>query len=207
HLSGPYPGPAVAATTPSYRNPPQRPESFLFRNAARDDVSKAAVLPPSPAAAPAQSAEDCSENHDSKLQEEEVEMIEQLRKNIESRLKVSLPSDLGAALTDGVVLCHLANHVRPRSVPSIHVPSPAVPKLTMAKCRRNVENFLEACRKIGVPQLNLSVKRTVESLLSLGADSEEPALLSLSAQIFGFAAFYCALMLTLCVFYRWVFFL
>lgn len=46
--------------------------------------------------------------------------------NIESRLKVSLPSDLGAALTDGVVLCHLANHVRPRSVPSIHVPSPAV---------------------------------------------------------------------------------
>lgn len=46
--------------------------------------------------------------------------------NIEARLKVSLPSDLGAALTDGVVLCHLANHVRPRSVPSIHVPSPAV---------------------------------------------------------------------------------
>lgn len=46
--------------------------------------------------------------------------------NIEARLKVSLPSDLGAALTDGVVLCHLANHVKPRSVPSIHVPSPAV---------------------------------------------------------------------------------
>ena len=46
--------------------------------------------------------------------------------NIEARLKVALPTDLGAALTDGVVLCHLANHVRPRSVPSIHVPSPAV---------------------------------------------------------------------------------
>lgn len=46
--------------------------------------------------------------------------------HIEYRLKVSLPCDLGAALTDGVVLCHLANHVRPRSVPSIHVPSPAV---------------------------------------------------------------------------------
>lgn len=46
--------------------------------------------------------------------------------NIEARLKVSLPTDLGAALTDGVVLCHLANHVRPRSVSSIHVPSPAV---------------------------------------------------------------------------------
>lgn len=24
------------------------------------------------------------------------------------------------------------------------------PKLTMAKCRKNVENFLDACRKIGV---------------------------------------------------------
>ncbi|XP_060098818.1 DISP complex protein LRCH3 isoform X3 [Heteronotia binoei] len=156
HLSAPYPGPAAAAATaPSYRNSPQRPESFLFRNAARDDVSKAAALPPSPASAPANSAEVCSENHSSKLPEEEVELIEQLRKNIESRLKVSLPSDLGAALTDGVVLCHLANHVRPRSVPSIHVPSPAVPKLTMAKCRRNVENFLEACRKIGVPQERL----------------------------------------------------
>ncbi|XP_058518011.1 DISP complex protein LRCH3 isoform X8 [Ochotona princeps] len=87
--------------------------------------------------------------------EEELKLIEQLRKHIEYRLKVSLPCDLGAALTDGVVLCHLANHVRPRSVPSIHVPSPAVPKLTMAKCRRNVENFLEACRKIGVPQEQL----------------------------------------------------
>ncbi|XP_055480818.1 DISP complex protein LRCH3 isoform X7 [Psammomys obesus] len=87
--------------------------------------------------------------------EEELKLIDQLRKHIEYRLKVSLPCDLGAALTDGVVLCHLANHVRPRSVPSIHVPSPAVPKLTMAKCRRNVENFLDACKKIGVPQEQL----------------------------------------------------
>lgn len=42
------------------------------------------------------------------------------------RLKVTLHEDLGAALMDGVVLCHLANHIRPRSVASIHVPSPAV---------------------------------------------------------------------------------
>lgn len=39
---------------------------------------------------------------------------------------MALPEDLAPALTDGVVLCHLANHVRPRSVASIHVPSPAV---------------------------------------------------------------------------------
>ncbi|XP_017455273.1 leucine-rich repeat and calponin homology domain-containing protein 1 isoform X4 [Rattus norvegicus] len=83
---------------------------------------------------------------------EEKELVEQLRESIEMRLKVTLHEDLGAALMDGVVLCHLANHVRPRSVASIHVPSPAVPKLSMAKCRRNVENFLEACRKLGVPE-------------------------------------------------------
>ncbi|XP_006884613.1 PREDICTED: leucine-rich repeat and calponin homology domain-containing protein 1-like [Elephantulus edwardii] len=86
---------------------------------------------------------------------EEKELVEQLRESIEMRLKVSLHEDLGAALMDGVVLCHLVNHVRPRSVASIHVPSPAVPKLSMAKCRRNVENFLEACRKLGVPEEKL----------------------------------------------------
>ncbi|CAL1581787.1 unnamed protein product [Knipowitschia caucasica] len=86
---------------------------------------------------------------------EELELMEQLRDSIESRLKVVLPEDLGSSLMDGVVLCHLANHIRPRSVASIHVPSPAVPKLSMAKCRRNVENFLDACRRIGVPEDSL----------------------------------------------------
>ncbi|XP_041733169.1 DISP complex protein LRCH3 isoform X9 [Coregonus clupeaformis] len=142
---------------------------------------------------------------------EEAALVEQLRKNIESRLKVSLPSDLGAALTDGVVLCHLANHVRPRSVPSIHVPSPAVPKLTMAKCRRNVENFLEACRRIGVPQERLC---TVEEVLdgrgscvygTLGVllSMAPPPLLMPSppAQLAGFALFYLSIMSVLCALY------
>uniref|UniRef100_A0A3Q0R6W0 Calponin-homology (CH) domain-containing protein n=1 Tax=Amphilophus citrinellus TaxID=61819 RepID=A0A3Q0R6W0_AMPCI len=128
-----------------------------------------------------------------------------------SRLKVSLPSDLGSALTDGVVLCHLANHVRPRSVPSIHVPSPAVPKLTMAKCRRNVENFLEACRRIGVPQVDRlcsvgdilegnggRVYATVGVLLSMA-----PPLVCLSPQVqlAGFALFYLSVMSVLCAIY------
>uniref|UniRef100_A0A8C7DN48 DISP complex protein LRCH3 n=1 Tax=Oncorhynchus kisutch TaxID=8019 RepID=A0A8C7DN48_ONCKI len=113
-------------TPPSCCGPAQRPDSFLFRLSQKEEQRRGiSGKTPVPTW------------------------------NIESRLKVSLPSDLGAALTDGVVLCHLANHVRPRSVPSIHVPSPAVPKLTMAKCRRNVENFLEACRRIGVPQTQL----------------------------------------------------
>ncbi|XP_061204789.1 DISP complex protein LRCH3 isoform X6 [Neopsephotus bourkii] len=215
HLSPPYPG---HAAPPSYRNPALRPESFLYQAAVRDEAKKGVVSSSACALSPANDAADPRVRQSSKQREEELELIEQLRKNIESRLKVSLPSDLGAALTDGVVLCHLANHVRPRSVPSIHVPSPAVPKLTMAKCRRNVENFLEACRRIGVPQdnlcspsdilqLNLSVKRTVETLLSLGTDSEESSLVSLSVQLWGFVVFYCTLMLTLCMFYRWVFFL
>ncbi|KAL7043628.1 hypothetical protein ACKWTF_001600 [Chironomus riparius] len=84
---------------------------------------------------------------------EEEELIKQLRSILEAKLKMSLPDDLAPALSDGVVLCHLANHIRPRSVGSIHVPSPAVPKLTMARCRRNVDNFLEACRKIGVDEV------------------------------------------------------
>ncbi|XP_030128895.1 leucine-rich repeat and calponin homology domain-containing protein 2 isoform X2 [Taeniopygia guttata] len=113
---------------------------------------------------------------------EEREQIRQLRSNLESRLKVILPDDIGAALMDGVVLCHLANHIRPRSVASIHVPSPAVPKLSMAKCRRNVENFLDACKKLGIPQERLclphhileerglvKVGLTVQALLELPA--------------------------------------
>ncbi|XP_038549239.1 DISP complex protein LRCH3 [Micropterus salmoides] len=138
-----YPSPGGAA---SCRTASLRPESFLFRLGQKEEKRKAdAAAPQSQEEAPAAPP----------LVGEDAELVEQLRKNIEARLKVSLPSDLGAALTDGVVLCHLANHVRPRSVPSIHVPSPAVPKLTMAKCRRNVENFLEACRRIGVPQSQL----------------------------------------------------
>ncbi|XP_064206277.1 leucine-rich repeat and calponin homology domain-containing protein 2-like isoform X2 [Anguilla rostrata] len=113
---------------------------------------------------------------------EEMEQIELLRQNLESSLKVLLPDDVGTALMDGVVLCHLANHIRPRSVASIHVPSPAVPKLSMAKCRRNVENFLDACKKLGVPQDKLclphhileerglvKVGMTVQALLDLPA--------------------------------------
>ncbi|XP_030678917.1 leucine-rich repeat and calponin homology domain-containing protein 3 isoform X5 [Nomascus leucogenys] len=189
-----------------------RPNALL--SSPTTETGRASPLPPS--AAPTTDSTDSITRQNSRQKEEELELIDQLRKHIEYRLKVSLPCDLGAALTDGVVLCHLANHVRPRSVPSIHVPSPAVPKLTMAKCRRNVENFLEACRKIGVPQdnlcspsdilqLNLRVKRTVETLLSLGAHSEESSFVCLSLQLLGFVAFYCAVMLTLCVLYHWLF--
>uniref|UniRef100_M3XKE8 Leucine rich repeats and calponin homology domain containing 3 n=1 Tax=Latimeria chalumnae TaxID=7897 RepID=M3XKE8_LATCH len=176
-LFPPYPGPPAP---PSYRSPSQRPESFLFRAAMRDDQRRVSPAGTPSVSAPTRESPDPQMWQTPRQTEEDLELMEQLRKNIETRLKVSLPSDLGAALTDGVVLCHLANHVRPRSVPSIHVPSPAVPKLTMAKCRRNVENFLEACRRIGVSQEQLclplhileekclgQVARTVQALLDL----------------------------------------
>ncbi|XP_070365127.1 DISP complex protein LRCH3 isoform X1 [Equus asinus] len=208
--------PAYSLPAAIQRHQPQRPESFLFRAGGRAEPNKGHASPLLSSPAPTTDSADPMIRQNLRQREEELEFIDQLRKHIEYRLKVSLPCDLGAALTDGVVLCHLANHVRPRSVPSIHVPSPAVPKLTMAKCRRNVENFLEACRKIGVPQdslcspsdilqLNLSVKRTVETLLSLGAHSEESSFVSLSIQLLGFVAFYCTLMLTLCMLYYWIF--
>ncbi|XP_070262519.1 DISP complex protein LRCH3 isoform X3 [Myotis yumanensis] len=208
--------PAYSFPAATQRNQPQRPESFLFRAGVRAETNKGHGSTLLSSSEPTTDSTDPITRQNTRQREEELESIDQLRKHIEYRLKVSLPCDLGAALTDGVVLCHLANHVWPRSVPSIHVPSPAVPKLSIAKCRRNVENFLEACRKIGVPQdnlcspsdilqLNLSVKRTVETLLSLGAHSEESSFVCLSIHLLGFVAFYCILMLTLCMLYYWTF--
>uniref|UniRef100_A0AAQ4P6S1 Calponin-homology (CH) domain-containing protein n=1 Tax=Gasterosteus aculeatus aculeatus TaxID=481459 RepID=A0AAQ4P6S1_GASAC len=193
--ANPSPSYPSLGSVASCRTAGLRPESFLFRLGQKQEKRKGEMQEEASAAP---------------LVGEDAELVEQLRKNIEARLKVSLPSDLGAALTDGVVLCHLANHVRPRSVPSIHVPSPAVPKLTMAKCRRNVENFLEACRRIGVPQACLcsvgevlegegaSVYGTVGLLLSV---APPPTSRSPLVQLAGFALFYLSVMSVLCTVY------
>ncbi|XP_023980162.1 DISP complex protein LRCH3 isoform X7 [Physeter macrocephalus] len=162
--------PAYSFPAAIQRNQAQRPESFLFRGAVRAETNKGHASPLLSSSAPTTDFKDPVTRQNSRQREEELELIDQLRK----------------------------------------------PKLTMAKCRRNVENFLEACRKIGVPQdnlcspsdilqLNLSVKRTVETLLSLGAHSEESSFVSLSIQLLGFVAFYCTLMLTLCMLYYWIF--
>eukprot|EP00062_Callorhinchus_milii_P000255 gi/632934117/ref/XP_007900067.1/ PREDICTED: leucine-rich repeat and calponin homology domain-containing protein 3 isoform X3 [Callorhinchus milii] len=211
HPSPPYPGPP----SPSYKQPTPacRPESYLFRAAMRDELKKDETTSACSSTIPNQDTGDTLLQNRKRYEDEE-RVIEQLRKNIESRLKVSLPNDLASALTDGVVLCHLANHVRPRSVPSIHVPSPAVPKLTMAKCRRNVENFLEASKRIGVPQDDLcsssdvlqanflSTQKTVDTLLTLGESTACPVFMPLSAQLAGFAFFYISVMLLLFTLYH-----
>ena len=46
--------------------------------------------------------------------------------NIESRLRIPIPDNVSGALADGVILCHIANHVKPRAVATIHVPSAGV---------------------------------------------------------------------------------
>ncbi|XP_047579396.1 leucine-rich repeat and calponin homology domain-containing protein 1 isoform X3 [Lutra lutra] len=146
---------------------------------------------------------------------EEKELVEQLRESIEMRLKVSLHEDLGAALMDGVVLCHLVNHIRPRSVASIHVPSPAVPKLSMAKCRRNVENFLEACRKLGVPEADLCspydilqsdfqhIRKTVDTLLALGEKPPPPTSALRSRDLLSFCLVHILFIVLIYITYRW----
>ena len=71
--------------------------------------------------------------------------ISQLRHEIESRLRISLPEDISSSLADGVILCHIANHVRPRAVPSIHVPSPSVvSKFLLHKILRSIG--ITACK-------------------------------------------------------------
>uniref|UniRef100_A0A4X1UE34 Leucine-rich repeat and calponin homology domain-containing protein 4 n=1 Tax=Sus scrofa TaxID=9823 RepID=A0A4X1UE34_PIG len=135
---------AEPATAPAPRplGSIQRPNSFLFRSSSQSGSGPSS---PDSVLRPRRSPQ--------LLDEKEV--MAQLRQVLESRLQRPLPEDLAEALASGVILCQLANQLRPRSVPFIHVPSPAVPKLSALKSRKNVESFLEACRKMGVPEESL----------------------------------------------------
>ncbi|XP_066536765.1 leucine-rich repeat and calponin homology domain-containing protein 4 isoform X2 [Hoplias malabaricus] len=126
-----------------------KPNSFLFRTS-----SRCSVKPSGSVQCLAESGRSESRSTLKSPREEKAE-ISQLRKSLESRLKITLPEELGEALSNGTVLCQLVNHIRPRSVSIIHIPSPAVPKLSAAKCRLNVENFIAACRRLGVPEESL----------------------------------------------------
>ncbi|XP_013888509.1 leucine-rich repeat and calponin homology domain-containing protein 4 [Austrofundulus limnaeus] len=145
-------------SSPKTSPPPgqaQRPNSFLFRTSSRSNVK-----PPGCSFTLGESGRSESRTTLRSPKEERPEVI-QLRKTLESRLKVALPEDLGEALSNGTVLCQLVNHIRPRSVSIIHIPSPAVPKLSTAKSRLNVENFIAACRRLGVPETELCVSSDV----------------------------------------------
>lgn len=136
-------------SSPKTSPPPgqaQKPNSFLFRTSSRSNVKPTGIT-----FTLGDSGRSESRTMLRSPKEERPDII-QLRKTLESRLKITLPEDLGEALSNGTILCQLVNQIRQRSVSIIHIPSPAVPKLSSAKCRLNVENFIAACRKLGVPE-------------------------------------------------------
>ncbi|KAM4814629.1 leucine-rich repeat and calponin homology domain-containing protein 4 isoform X3 [Urocitellus parryii] len=196
----PMTGPATAPV-PRPLGSIQRPNSFLFRSSSQSGSgpsSPDSVLRPRPAP----------------QVPDEKELISQVRQVLESRLQQPLPEDLGEALANGVILCQLANQLRPRSVPFIHVPSPAVPKLSALKSRKNVESFLEACRKMGVPEADLcspsdllqgttqGLWTTLEAVKRVGGKAPPPVWPP--SGLGGFVFFYVVLMLLLCVVYTWL---
>uniref|UniRef100_A0A915PRK0 Calponin-homology (CH) domain-containing protein n=1 Tax=Setaria digitata TaxID=48799 RepID=A0A915PRK0_9BILA len=82
--------------------------------------------------------------------------VENMRKILEGRLNITLPSEraqLAASLADGVKLCNFANCIRLRAVNSLFTPASKDMALSPPKCRRNVDSFLAACRRIGVPEV------------------------------------------------------
>ncbi|XP_022356546.1 leucine-rich repeat and calponin homology domain-containing protein 4 isoform X2 [Enhydra lutris kenyoni] len=176
----------------------QRPNSFLFRSSSQSGSGPSS---PDSVLRPRRSPQLLDEK----------ELMAQLRQVLESRLQRPLPEDLAEALANGVILCQLANQLRPRSVPFIHVPSPAVPKLSALKSRKNVESFLEACRKMGVPEADLcspsdllqgtaqGLWTTLEAVKRVGGRAPPPAWPP--SGLGGFIFFYVVLMLLLFVVY------
>ncbi|PAA50844.1 hypothetical protein BOX15_Mlig020692g1 [Macrostomum lignano] len=84
----------------------------------------------------------------------DTQLIGQMKSILERRLSLALPDTpdgLTEALRDGVLLCCLANQMAPGSIPRVHVPPQGVAELPLPKSRRNIENFLALCRRIGLP--------------------------------------------------------
>ncbi|XP_060112294.1 leucine-rich repeat and calponin homology domain-containing protein 4 [Heteronotia binoei] len=199
------------AASPSSREPglTQKPSSFLFRSSSRNSIQRGSGLSwPEPY--PAEASHLLRLRAGSQVLDER-ELRAQLRKTIESHLKITLAEDLGEALANGVILCQLLNHLRPRAVPFVHVPSPAVPKLNTIKSRKNVESFLQACRQLGVPEVSLCstsdiVRGNTHGLLRLllalpglapGRGAAPFPTAPLSEHLLGFGIFYVSLMLLL----------
>ncbi|XP_077400992.1 DISP complex protein LRCH3 isoform X2 [Vanacampus margaritifer] len=200
---GPSSPKTTTTTTTSPPAPNQKPNSFLFRTSSRSNVRPAGSSPSEMSRSESRTAV--------RSPKEERADVARLRKALETRLKITLGEDVGEALSDGTVLCQLVNSIRPRSVSIIHIPSPAVPKLSSAKCRLNVENFIAACRKLGVPETDMCVcsdvllskpprvLRCVEALLAPEDGPTQSPLLAAD-----FLLFYCAAMVLLYILYYYL---
>ncbi|XP_032091027.1 leucine-rich repeat and calponin homology domain-containing protein 4 isoform X2 [Thamnophis elegans] len=192
----------ASLATPRNGSVAQRPSSFLFRSSSQKGVQRSLDSPSPELSSPAR----CRTGTQAS---DERQLLAQLRKAIESHLNITLAEDLGEALADGVILCQLANRLCPRSVPFIHVPSPAVPKLNAAKSRKNLQGFLAACRQLGIPEVSLCGAPDIALLLQgnvRGFLCPLEALLLLlhpaaplapPGHLAGFAVFYACVMLLL----------
>ncbi|MFH4976638.1 hypothetical protein AB6A40_003347 [Gnathostoma spinigerum] len=86
------------------------------------------------------------------------QLIENMKKILEDQLELELPSkseELASSLADGVYLCNFANRIRVRAVSSIFSPVSPDNPLSLTKCRRNVDNFFTACRRLGLTEASL----------------------------------------------------
>uniref|UniRef100_A0A8C0FWY6 Calponin-homology (CH) domain-containing protein n=1 Tax=Chelonoidis abingdonii TaxID=106734 RepID=A0A8C0FWY6_CHEAB len=89
------------------------------------------------------------------------------------------------------------------------------PKLSMAKCRRNVENFLDACRKLGIPEADLCspydilqsdirhIRKTVDTLLALGEKTPQSTSAFRSWDLIGFCLFHILFIVLMYITYHW----
>nr|XP_029506932.1 leucine-rich repeat and calponin homology domain-containing protein 4-like [Oncorhynchus nerka] len=123
------------------------------------------------------------------------------------------PISVEAFLANGTAFCPAANHRPACAVSIIHIPSPAVPKLSTAKCRLNVENFISACRRLGVPETEVcvlsdvylcklpAVLRCVEALVKCEVEGDSPYSPYSSLLSEGFLVFYSLVMILLYTLY------
>ncbi|XP_024601012.1 leucine-rich repeat and calponin homology domain-containing protein 4 isoform X2 [Neophocaena asiaeorientalis asiaeorientalis] len=203
---------AASSAQATYNGTPKSNATQLGASGGQGAPAPASTQEPLPTAGPGPSSPDSVlRPRRSPQLLDEKEVMAQLRQVLESQLQRPLPEDLAEALANGVILCQLANQLRPRSVPFIHVPSPAVPKLSALKSRKNVESFLEACRKMGVPEADLcspsdllqgtaqGLWTTLEAVKRAGGRYPPP--LWPPSGLGGFILFYVVLMLLLCVIY------
>ncbi|CAJ0583368.1 unnamed protein product, partial [Mesorhabditis spiculigera] len=82
------------------------------------------------------------------------DVLENLRTIFKSRLGLDLnpkQDELAAQLCDGIHLCNFTNALKVKVVGSVYTPTDDKP-LPSPKAKRNVENFIIACRKLGVPE-------------------------------------------------------
>jgi len=90
-----------------------------------------------------------------RMQKQDMENMRRemaVRSWIGSMLEENIPEeDLSDLLSDGIILCRLANAIQPKSVARIQTKSTPDEKLPPHKKMQNAMSFLQACRAFGIP--------------------------------------------------------